>query len=40
VKGESLDEKAYADHLQEMLPTEKDRAELRRITKEADWIAA
>ena len=40
VKGEPLDEKAYADHLQEALPTEKDRAELRRITKEAAGIAA
>ena len=40
VKGEPLDEKAYLDHLQEMLPTEKDRAEVRKITKEADWIAA
>jgi len=39
VKGEPLDEKAYADHLQEVLPAEKDRAELRRITKEAGWIA-
>ena len=28
------------DHLQEVLPTEKDRAELRKITKEPDWIAA
>jgi benzoyl-CoA 2,3-epoxidase subunit B len=40
VKGEPLDDKAYADHLQEVLPTEKDRTELRRITKEKDWIAA
>jgi hypothetical protein len=40
VKGEGLDEKAYADHLQKVLPTEKDREELRRITKEPDWIAA
>ena len=39
VKGEPLDEKAYAVHLQEVLPTEK-RTELRKITKEADWIAA
>jgi hypothetical protein len=40
VKGEPLNEKAYVDHLLEVLPTEKDRAELRKITKEADWIAA
>jgi benzoyl-CoA 2,3-epoxidase subunit B len=40
VRGEPLDEKAYARHLQEVLPTEKDRGELRQITKEADWIAA
>jgi hypothetical protein len=35
-----LNEKAYVDHLLEVLPTEKDRAELHKITKEADWIAA
>lgn len=40
VRGEPLDEKAYVDHLQEVLPTGKDREELRKITKEADWIAA
>jgi hypothetical protein len=40
VKGEPLDEKAYVDHLQEVLPTKKDREELRKITKEPDWIAA
>ena len=40
VKGEPLDEKGYVDHLQEMLPSQKDRAELRKITKEPDWIAA
>jgi benzoyl-CoA 2,3-dioxygenase component B len=40
VKGEGLDEKDYADHLQQVLPTEKDREDLRRITKEPDWIAA
>ena len=40
VKGEPLDEKAYIDHLQEVLPTDRDRAELRRITKETGWIAS
>ena len=40
VKGEPLDEQAYLDHLQQVLPTEKDRVELRKITKEPDWIAA
>jgi hypothetical protein len=40
VKGEALDEKAYVDHLLEALPTEKDREELRKITREPDWIAA
>jgi hypothetical protein len=39
VKGEPLDEKAYLDHLQQVLPTDEDRAELRKITKEPDWIA-
>jgi benzoyl-CoA 2,3-dioxygenase component B len=40
VRGELLDKEAYVQHLQDVLPTEKDRAELRRITQEADWIAA
>jgi hypothetical protein len=40
VQGESLDEEAYARHRQEVLPSQKDREELRKITKEADWIAA
>jgi benzoyl-CoA 2,3-dioxygenase component B len=40
VRGAPLDGKAYVDHLQGVLPTEKDREELRKITKEADWIAA
>jgi benzoyl-CoA 2,3-dioxygenase component B len=40
VKGEALDETAYAAHLREALPTEKDRAEVTRITKEVGWIAA
>lgn len=39
VTGESLGE-AYARHLQEVLPSQKDREELRRITKEPGWIAA
>jgi hypothetical protein len=39
VTGELLNEKAYANHLQEVLPTEQDRAVLRRITKEKNWIA-
>lgn len=40
VKGVPLDEKAYLDHLQQVLPTDKDRVELRKITKEPDWIVA
>jgi hypothetical protein len=40
VTGEALDEEAYTRHLQETLPTPKDREELRKITREADWIAA
>jgi hypothetical protein len=40
VRGAPLDGKAYVDHLHEVLPTGKDREELRKITKEADWIAA
>jgi benzoyl-CoA 2,3-dioxygenase component B len=41
VKGEPFDEEeAYARHLQDVLPLQKDREELRKITKEADWIAA
>jgi hypothetical protein len=40
VKGELLDENAYARHLQEVLPTEKDREELGQIAREANWIAS
>lgn len=40
VRGEFLEEEAYARHLQEVLPNEKDREELRKITKEPDWIMA
>lgn len=40
VTGEALDEEVYARHLQEALPTQKDREELRKITREAGWIAA
>ncbi|HEY7320393.1 MAG TPA: hypothetical protein VIE89_22740, partial [Candidatus Binatia bacterium] len=40
VNGAPLDEKAYMEHLQEVLPTDKDRAELRRFTKETGWIAS
>jgi benzoyl-CoA 2,3-dioxygenase component B len=40
VTGEALDEEAYTRHLQETLPTPKHREELRKITREADWIAA
>jgi benzoyl-CoA 2,3-dioxygenase component B len=39
-KGDSLDEEAYARHLEEVLPTQKDREELRKITKTAGWITA
>ena len=40
VTGEALDEEAYARHLQAALPSQKDREELRKITREAGWIAA
>lgn len=40
VTGEALDEEAYARHLQQALPRQKDRDELRKITREGDWIAA
>lgn len=40
VTGKTLDEEAYARHLQETLPTQKDRDELRKMTREAGWIAA
>lgn len=39
VRGEPLDEAAYARHLEEVLPTAKDRETIRGITKEPDWIA-
>lgn len=38
VKGELLDEQRYTDHLEEVLPAQKDRDELQRIMKEKDWI--
>lgn len=40
VTGEILDEAAYTRHLEEALPTPKDREDLRKITREAGWIAA
>lgn len=40
VTGDALDEEVSARHLQEALPTQNDREELRKITREADWIAA
>lgn len=40
VKGEALDEDAYARHLEDALPTQEDREKLRTITKEKGWIAA
>jgi hypothetical protein len=33
------DEKAYVNHLEEVLPAEKDRTKLQQI-KEPDWIMA
>lgn len=39
VRGKPLDEEAYTRHLGEVLPTESDRQELRRLMKEPDWIA-
>jgi benzoyl-CoA 2,3-epoxidase subunit B len=40
VKGAELDEIAYATHLEDVLPSAEDRAELRKIAKEPGWIAA
>jgi hypothetical protein len=40
VRGEVLDEAGYATHLEEVLPSAVDRATLRKIAKEPDWIAA
>jgi benzoyl-CoA 2,3-dioxygenase component B len=39
VRGEPVDEAAYTRHLEEMLPTQKDRETIRAIVKEPDWIA-
>jgi benzoyl-CoA 2,3-dioxygenase component B len=39
VTGEALEEAAYTRHLQEVLPGDKDREELRKVTREAGWIA-
>lgn len=39
VRGEPLDEAAYARHLEEVLPAAKDRETVRGIMKEPDWIA-
>jgi benzoyl-CoA 2,3-dioxygenase component B len=39
VTGETLEEDAYGRHLEEVLPTEKDREALRTIAREPDWIA-
>lgn len=39
VTGEPLDEEAYAAHLKEALPSSEDRAQLKKITQEKDWIA-
>jgi benzoyl-CoA 2,3-dioxygenase component B len=40
VTGEILDEAAYTRHLEEALPTAKDREDLQKITREPGWIAA
>lgn len=40
VRGEALDEAAYATHLEQVLPSAGDRAALKKISKESDWIAA
>ncbi len=40
VTGELLDQEAYTRHLEEVLPTQKDREKLRLIVKEPDWITA
>lgn len=39
VRGVPLDEEAYAHHLEEVLPTRKDRGTIGAIMKEPDWIA-
>lgn len=39
VRGEPLDERAYSRHLEEVLPTRKDRGAIGAIMKEPDWIA-
>lgn len=39
VRGELLDEEAYGRHLQEVLPTPKDRETIRTIMNDPDWIA-
>lgn len=39
VRGEPLDEEAYAHHSEEVLPTRKDRGTIGAIMKEPDWIA-
>ncbi len=38
--GEPLDENAYALHLKEALPSAEERAQLKTITREPDWIVA
>lgn len=40
VQGEALDETAYATHLERVLPSAEDRAALKQIAKEPNWITA
>lgn len=39
VRGDLLDDKVYAPHLQEVLPTPADREKIRKLMKERDWTA-
>jgi len=40
IHGEQLTSDAYARHLEETLPTAKDKARLAEIYKESDWVIA
>lgn len=40
VTGAALGESAYALHLKDVLPSAEDRAQLKKITQEQNWIAA
>jgi hypothetical protein len=40
VNGEALDQTAYEAHLAAVLPSAVERAALKKLAKEPDWIAA